>query len=164
MSVTLLQVDYVTRKKIHLMHFDNSVCLLFFLKLLFKLPSKGHVKIFDVTHTLLFMTVLFYFLIFVHSGGPLLFFHSIETLISPEVFAEVLCDDLDLPAAAFVPAVVQAIRQQIKQFDSDSEISLDKQTDQRVIIKVGCLEVLDNSLLLKLIIHVFVLGEFMKMA
>ena len=97
------------------------------------------------------MTVLFYFLSFVHSGGPLLFFHSIETLISPEVFAEVLCDDLDLPAAAFVPAVVQAIRQQIKQFDSDSEISLDKQTDQRVIIKVGCLEVLDNSLLLKLI-------------
>ena len=92
------------------------------------------------------------------------FFHSIETLISPEVFAEVLCDDLDLPAAAFVPAVVQAIRQQIKQFDSDSEISLEKQTDQRVIIKVGCLEVLDNSLLLKLIIHVFVLGEFMKMA
>lgn len=94
----------------------------------------------------------------------MLFFHSIETLISPEVFAEVLCDDLDLPAAAFVPAVVQAIRQQIKQFDSDSEISLDKQTDQRVIIKVGCLEVLDNSLLLKLIIHVFVLGEYVKMA
>ena len=74
MSVTLLQFDYVTRKKIYLMHFDNSVCLLFFFKLLFKLPSKGHVEIFDVTHTLLFMTVLFYFLSFVHSGGPLLFF------------------------------------------------------------------------------------------
>lgn len=52
------------------------------------------------------------------------------------MFAEVLCDDLDLPPASFVPAVVQAIRQQIKQFDSDSEITLDKQTDQRVIIKV----------------------------
>ena len=61
MSVTLLQFDYVTRKKIYLMHFDNSVCLLFFLKLLFKLPSKGHVEIFDVTHTLLFMTVLLLF-------------------------------------------------------------------------------------------------------
>ena len=61
----------------------------------------------------------------------------IETLISPEVFAEVLCDDLDLPPASFVPAVVQAIRQQIKQFGTDSEITLDKQTDQRVIIKVG---------------------------
>ena len=59
-----------------------------------------------------------------------------ETLISPEVFAEVLCDDLDLPAASFVPAVVQAIRQQIKQFDTDSEIAIDQQTDQRVIIKV----------------------------
>lgn len=53
------------------------------------------------------------------------------------MFAEVLCDDLDLPAAAFVPAVVQAIRQQIKQFDTDSEITLDKQTDQRVIIKLN---------------------------
>lgn len=47
-----------------------------------------------------------------------------------------LCDDLDLPAASFVPAVVSAIRQQIKQFDSDSEITLDQQTDQRVTIKV----------------------------
>ena len=52
------------------------------------------------------------------------------------MFAEVLCDDLDLPAASFVPAVVQAIRQQIKQFDTDSEITVDKQSDQRVIIKV----------------------------
>ncbi|KAM7443546.1 SWI SNF [Porites harrisoni] len=60
-----------------------------------------------------------------------------ETLISPEVFAEVLCDDLDLPPASFVPAVVQAIRQQIKQFDTDSEIMLDQQTDQRVIIKLN---------------------------
>lgn len=60
----------------------------------------------------------------------------LETLISPEVFAEVLCDDLDLPPASFVPAVVQAIRQQIKQFDTDSEITVDKQSDQRVIIKV----------------------------
>ena len=72
MSVTLLQFDYVTRKKNFLTHFDYSVCLLFFK--LFKLLSKGHVEIFDVTHTLLFMTVLFYFLSFVHSGGPLLFF------------------------------------------------------------------------------------------
>ena len=53
------------------------------------------------------------------------------------MFAEVLCDDLDLPAASFVPAVVQAIRQQIKQFDTDSEITLDQQTDQRVTIKVS---------------------------
>ena len=47
-----------------------------------------------------------------------------------------LCDDLDLPPASFVPAVVQAIRQQIKQFDTDSELTVDKQSDQRVIIKV----------------------------
>ena len=66
------------------------------------------------------------------------FLFPLETLISPEVFAEVLCDDLDLPPASFVPAVVQAIRQQIKQFDTDSEITVDKQSDQRVIIKVWC--------------------------
>ena len=59
MSVTLLQFDYVTRKKKSLTHFDYSVCLLFFE--LFKLLSKGHVEIFDVTHTLLFITVLLLF-------------------------------------------------------------------------------------------------------
>ena len=59
MSVTLLQFDYVTRKKNSLTHFDYSVCLLFFE--LFKLLSKGHVEIFDVTHTLLFITVLLLF-------------------------------------------------------------------------------------------------------
>ena len=71
----------------------------------------------------------------------------LETLISPEVFAEVLCDDLDLPAASFVPAVVQAIRQQIKQFDTDSEIAIDQQTDQRVIIKVQCIMTCFNDLI-----------------
>ena len=61
------------------------------------------------------------------------------------MFAEVLCDDLDLPAASFVPAVVQAIRQQIKQFDTDSEITLDQQTDQRVTIKVSCTKQFINT-------------------
>lgn len=58
-----------------------------------------------------------------------------ETLISPEQFAEVLCDDLDLNPTTFVPAIAQAIRQQVDAFPTDN--ILDEQYDQRVIIKVG---------------------------
>lgn len=61
----------------------------------------------------------------------------VETLITPETFAEVLCDDLDLSPMQFVPAIAQAIRNQVKQYTTESEITLDKQTDQRVIIKVS---------------------------
>ena len=66
------------------------------------------------------------------------FFHHIETLITPEVFAEVLCDDLDVAPAQFVPAIAQAIRQQSKQYGAEKEISTDEQSDERVIIKVTC--------------------------
>ena len=59
-----------------------------------------------------------------------------ETLITPEVFSEVLCDDLDLPLASFVPAISQAIRQQVKQFAAEPDIVLDDQIDQRVVMKV----------------------------
>lgn len=58
-----------------------------------------------------------------------------ETLITPEQFAEVLCDDLDLNPTTFVPAIAQAIRQQIDAFPADNTL-LDEQFDQRVIIKV----------------------------
>ena len=57
-------------------------------------------------------------------------------MITPESFAEVLCDDLDLPTLTFVPAIVQSMQQQIKQHDIESEISLSEMTDQRVVIKV----------------------------
>ena len=35
-----------------------------------------------------------------------------ETLMSPEMYAEVLCDDLDLNPINFVPAIAAAINQQ----------------------------------------------------
>ena len=84
-----------------------------------------------------------------------------ETLITPEQFAEVkilfiisylffffynlidkffnlnlkvLCDDLDLNPIAFVPAIAQAIRQQLDAFPTDNILS--EQFDQRVIVKV----------------------------
>ena len=51
------------------------------------------------------------------------------------MFAEVLCDDLELNSLNFVPLIAQAIRTQIEAFPSDSGI-LSEQTDQRVILKV----------------------------
>nr|SVE93037.1 EOG090X06Y8 [Moina brachiata] len=60
-----------------------------------------------------------------------------ETLITPEQFAEVLCDDLDLNPMTFVPAIAQCIRQQLDSFPVDAECILEAQTDQRVIIKLN---------------------------
>lgn len=57
-----------------------------------------------------------------------------EKLMTPEMFAEILCDDLDLNPLAFVPAIASAIRQQIESYPTDS--LLEDQADQRVIIKV----------------------------
>ena len=74
---------------------------------------------------------------FLYKQMMIFLFHSVtETLITPESFAEVLSDDLDLPATTFVPAIAQAIQQQVKQHSVEPEISLDDMTDQRVIIKV----------------------------
>lgn len=58
-----------------------------------------------------------------------------ETLITPEQFAEILCDDLDLNPVNFVPAISQAIRGQIEAFPQDN--LLDQQADQRVILKLN---------------------------
>lgn len=60
-----------------------------------------------------------------------------EKLITPEAFAEVLCDDLDLPTLTFVPGIVQAMQTQVKQHSFDSEMSLNEIGDQRVLIKLN---------------------------
>ena len=57
-----------------------------------------------------------------------------EKLMTPEMFAEILCDDLDLNPLTFVPAIASAIRQQIESHPTDT--LLEEQADQRVIIKV----------------------------
>jgi SWI/SNF-related matrix-associated actin-dependent regulator of chromatin subfamily B member 1 len=63
-----------------------------------------------------------------------------ESLITPEQFAEILCDDLDLNPIAFVPAVAQAIRQQVEAFPSGEQPILTDNPDQRVLVKVtNCL-------------------------
>lgn len=45
-----------------------------------------------------------------------------ESTISPEQFAEILCDDLDLNPIPFVPAISTAIRQQIEAYPTESII------------------------------------------
>jgi len=63
----------------------------------------------------------------------LLLLFYLEQLITPEMFAEILCDDLDLNTMAFVPAIAQAIRQQLESHHNDF---LEDNSDQRITIKV----------------------------
>jgi SWI/SNF-related matrix-associated actin-dependent regulator of chromatin subfamily B protein 1 len=64
----------------------------------------------------------------------MIFFLHLERLITPEMFAEILCDDLDLNTISFVPAIAQAMRQQLEAHQNDS---LEENNDQRVMIKVS---------------------------
>ena len=64
--------------------------------------------------------------------------HATETLLTPEQFAEMLCDDLELPSGSFVPAIASSIRQQCDQFSTD--MIPEDEEDRRVIIKVMFLE------------------------
>lgn len=57
-------------------------------------------------------------------------------MITPEQFAEILCDDLDLNPVPFVPAISAAIRHQIEAFPNEPSI-LEESCDQRVIIKLN---------------------------
>ena len=56
-------------------------------------------------------------------------------MLTPEQFAEVLCDDLDLPSNSFAGPIAQSIRQQCEQFSTD--MIPEDEEDRRVIIKVG---------------------------
>ena len=58
-----------------------------------------------------------------------------EQVITPEMFAEILCEDLDLNPQSFVPAIAQSMRQQIEAFPMEQ--ILENQTDQRVKIKLN---------------------------
>ncbi|XP_035448018.1 SWI/SNF-related matrix-associated actin-dependent regulator of chromatin subfamily B member 1-A isoform X3 [Spodoptera frugiperda] len=60
-----------------------------------------------------------------------------ESIITPEQFAEVLCDDLELNTSTFIPAIASSIRQQIDAFPSDPPAILEEQPDQRVVIKLN---------------------------
>lgn len=57
-----------------------------------------------------------------------------EMMLTPEQFAEILCDDLELPASSFAGPIAQSIRQQCEQFSTD--MIPEDEEDRRVIVKV----------------------------
>ncbi|XP_070183184.1 SWI/SNF-related matrix-associated actin-dependent regulator of chromatin subfamily B member 1-like [Littorina saxatilis] len=59
-----------------------------------------------------------------------------ELGITPEQFAEILCDDLDLNTVLFVPAIAQAIRQQVEAHPEPT-VTDEQAPDQRVILKLN---------------------------
>lgn len=82
-------------------------------------------------------------------------------MITPEQFAEVLCDDLDLNPLTFVPAIAQAIRQQLEAFPADPPSIIEESSDQRVIVKlnihVGNTSLVDQVLVLYIFLIVLML-------
>lgn len=80
--------------------------------------------------------------------------------MTPEMFAEILCDDLDLNPLAFVPAIASAIRQQIESYPTDS--ILEEQADQRVIIKVGKIKTLPSLGCVRFVSSVGGIFDFVK--
>ena len=64
----------------------------------------------------------------------IILFSVIESSVTPEQFAELLCDDLDLPASTFTAAIAGSLRQQVEQFSTD--MIPEDEEDRRVIVKV----------------------------
>ncbi|KAF9201388.1 Chromatin structure remodeling complex protein sfh1 [Haplosporangium sp. Z 27] len=58
-----------------------------------------------------------------------------EQLMTPEKFAEILCDDLDLNTAKFVPEIAQSIRNQIAEFEPVAEVQVPTE-GSRVVIQL----------------------------
>ncbi|KAF9277789.1 Chromatin structure remodeling complex protein sfh1 [Mortierella alpina] len=58
-----------------------------------------------------------------------------EQLLTPETFAEILCDDLDLSPAKFVPEIAQSIRNQIAEFEPVAEVQVPSE-GSRVVIQI----------------------------
>ncbi|CAO3567148.1 unnamed protein product [Mortierella alpina] len=58
-----------------------------------------------------------------------------EQLLTPETFAEILCDDLDLTPAKFVPEIAQSIRNQIAEFEPVAEVQVPNE-GSRVVIQL----------------------------
>ncbi|CAD5224315.1 unnamed protein product [Bursaphelenchus xylophilus] len=62
-------------------------------------------------------------------------FNKNEKLITPEMVAEAICEDLELPIHIFLPAIAHSI---VQQLESHTELPLEPAgTDQRVVIKLN---------------------------
>ena len=59
-----------------------------------------------------------------------------EELITPDIFAQILCQDLDIPST-YHTQISQSIRSQIEEYAPVAEIQLPKDTDFRVIVNLS---------------------------
>jgi len=59
-----------------------------------------------------------------------------EKMVTPEMVAEVLCDDLDLPVSTFLPAISQSIHQQMEAHSESLPVDVQVQ-DQRALLKLN---------------------------
>ncbi|CAO3567869.1 unnamed protein product [Mortierella alpina] len=70
-----------------------------------------------------------------------------EQLMTPEKFAEILCEDLDLNVAKFVPEIAQSLRNQIAEFEPIAEVQVPHEGSRVVIqldIHVGGINLRDR--------------------
>lgn len=59
--------------------------------------------------------------------------------MTPQQFAEILCDDLDLPPHHFVPLVTESINSQVEEFETYNDfyvIDEEDETNSRLTINV----------------------------
>ncbi|KAK3814998.1 MAG: hypothetical protein J3Q66DRAFT_203430 [Benniella sp.] len=56
-----------------------------------------------------------------------------EQLLTPEQFAEILCEDLDLNMTKFVPEIAQSLRNQIAEFEPIAEVPVPNEGSRLVI-------------------------------
>ncbi|KAI9275592.1 hypothetical protein BDA99DRAFT_191053 [Phascolomyces articulosus] len=70
-----------------------------------------------------------------------------EQFLAPEKFAEILCEDLELPAVKFVPLIAESIRNQVIDFESVHEVELPSESIRVVInldLQIGKINLRDR--------------------
>ena len=59
----------------------------------------------------------------------------LEKLITPEDFAQILCNDLDIPESTFIPVIASSINSQVHDYEAAAEVEIPDE-DNRVAIQV----------------------------
>ncbi|OLL26044.1 Chromatin structure-remodeling complex subunit sfh1 [Neolecta irregularis DAH-3] len=60
-----------------------------------------------------------------------------ETMITPELFAQILCQDLEIPAAIFSSQISSSIKTQLQEYAPVARIELPENHDMRVIVNMS---------------------------
>ena len=60
-----------------------------------------------------------------------------EELVTPDIFAQIMCTDLDIPISIFAPQIAASIRTQIEEYAPVAEIQLPENSDLNVIVNLS---------------------------